>query len=523
MATEPTQSELTHSRDWVDTSFAGQLGFDSLQSCGWSNRTARRVINMDRSQLIKGLERIVGERYVLVEREDVIVYEQDGSIFQVTPEIVVLPGDAEEVAAVIKAAEAANVPIVPRGSGTGLAGGAVPAEGGIILSLARLNRILRIDLPNRVAVVEPGVINVDVSKAVAQDGFFYAPDPSSQAACSIGGNVANNSGGPHTLAYGVTTNHVLGLEVVLDGGRIVRLGGEVPDTPGYDLCGAFVGSEGTLGIVTKAILRLLRTRESVRTALAVFDAMDNATQTVVDITAAGIIPAALEIMDRTTIEAVERGAPVGLPRDAEAVLIVEVEGLREDAEQAIERARAICGRNGAREVTLAADEAERQRLWKGRKGAFGAMGVLAPNYYVQDGVVPRSQLPEMMRRIAAISKEFNLRIANVFHAGDGNLHPNILFDMRSAGELDRVIAAGAATLRACVELGGSITGEHGVGLEKKAYIGLLFSEADLEAMARVRRAFDPELRFNPAKLFPTPARCGEIRLEPSRIPAGLWI
>ena len=478
---------------------------------------------MRRDVLVHELGAIVGENYVLVEKEDVIVYEQDGSIFQVMPEIVVLPDDAEQVAAVIKLARQANVPIVPRGSGTGLAGGAVPAEGGIILSLARLNRILKIDLENHLAIVEPGVINLDVTKAIAKDGFFYAPDPSSQAACSIGGNVANNSGGPHTLAYGVTTNHVLGVEVVLDDGRIVWLGGEVPDTPGYDLCGVFVGSEGTMGIVTKVAVKLMRARESVRTLLAIFDQMDAATQTVVDITAAGIIPAALEIMDRTTIEAVERGAPVGLPRNAEAVLIVEVEGLAEHTERSSTMARAICEQNGAREVRLAANETERQRIWKGRKGAFGAMGTLAPNYYVQDGVVPRSKLPEMMRRIATISKEFNLRIANVFHAGDGNLHPNILFDMRSPGELERVIEAGAATLRACIELGGSITGEHGVGLEKKAYIGLLFNEADLEAMARVRKAFDPDGRFNPAKLFPTPASCGEVRLEPAKIAAGLWI
>jgi len=478
---------------------------------------------MSRNALINELRAIVGEHYVLIEKEDVIVYEQDGSIFQVMPEIVVLPANVEQVSAVIKAAKRANVPIVPRGSGTGLAGGAVPAEGGIVLSLARLDRILKIDLPNRIAIVEPGVINQDVTKAVAEDGFFYAPDPSSQAACSIGGNVANNSGGPHTLAYGVTTNHVLGLEVVLDDGQIIWLGGEVPDTPGYDLCGIFVGSEGTLGIVTKIAVRLMKTRESVRTLLAVFDQMDHATQTVVDITGAGIIPAALEMMDRTTIEAVERGAPVGLPRDAEAVLIVEVEGVREQTERAVEVARGICQRNGAREARVARDESERQLLWKGRKGAFGAMGALAPNYYVQDGVVPRSQLPEIMRRIAEISKQYNLRIANVFHAGDGNLHPNILFDMRTPGELDRVVEAGAATLRACIELGGSITGEHGIGIEKKAYIGLLFNEADLEAMSRVRKVFDPDGRFNPAKLFPTPVSCGEVRRQPANIPAGLWL
>lgn len=474
-------------------------------------------------ELINELRAIVGARFVLTEKEDTIVYEQDGSIFQVMPEIVVVPADTEQVSAVIKAARRANVPIIPRGSGTGLAGGAVPAEGGIVLSLARLDRILKIDLQSRIAIVEPGVINADVTKAVAKDGFFYAPDPSSQAACSIGGNVANNSGGPHTLAYGVTTNHVLGIEVVLDDGEILWLGGEVPDTPGYDLCGVFVGSEGTMGIVTKVAVRLMRIRESVRTLLAIFDQMDHATQTVVDITSAGIIPAALEIMDRTTIEAIEKGAPVGLPLDAEAVLIVEVEGLRESTERSVLLAQGICQRNHARDTKVAQDENERQSLWKARKGAFGAMGALAPNYYVQDGVVPRSKLPEMMRRIAEIGKQFNLRIANVFHAGDGNLHPNILFDMRAPGELERVVEAGAATLRACIELGGSITGEHGVGLEKKAYIGLLFNEADLEAMSRVRKSFDPDGRFNPAKLFPTPASCGEVRLQPASIPAGLWI
>src|SRR5262245_30197464 len=335
---------------------------------------------MNRAHFIADLRAIVGSHYVLAEKEDVVVYEQDGSIFQVMPEIVVLPGDVEQVSAVVRLAKQAGVPIVPRGSGTGLAGGAVPAEGGIILSLSRLNRILKIDLENRIALVEPGVINLDVTKAVTKDGLFYAPDPSSQAACSIGGNVANNSGGPHTLAYGVTTNHVLGVEVVLDDGQIVWLGGEVPDTPGYDLCGVFVGSEGTMGVVTKVVVRLMQTRESVRTVLAVFDEMDVATRTVVDITAAGIIPAALEMMDRTTIEAVETGSPVGFPRDAEAVLIVAVEGVLEQTDRSVNLVRAICQRNGAREVRVAKDDSERQLLWKGRKGAFGAMGALAPNY-----------------------------------------------------------------------------------------------------------------------------------------------
>ncbi len=473
--------------------------------------------------LVKELRQIVGDRYVLTEKEDVIVYEQDGSILQVMPEVVVLPADVAQVSAVVRAARRANVPIVPRGSGTGLAGGAVPAEGGIVLSLARMNRILEIDLKNRVAVVEPGVINIDVTKAVAKQGFFYAPDPSSQAACSIGGNVANNSGGPHTLAYGVTTNHVLGVEAVLGDGEAVWLGGRVADSPGYDLCGLFVGSEGTLGIVTKAAVRLMRTREAVQTLLAVFDRMEPATQTVVDITAAGIIPAALEMMDQLTIEAVEKGKPVGYPRDAAAVLLVELEGVREHTERAARLAEEICSRNGARQVRRAQSEAERQLLWKGRKEAFGALGALAPNYYVQDGVVPRSRLPEIMREIAEIAGRYRVRIANVFHAGDGNLHPNILFDMRVPGELDRVIEAGAAIVKACVAAGGSLTGEHGIGLEKKAYITLLFNAQDLEAMARMRRAFDPDGRFNPAKVFPTPITCAEMRRQPAKIPAGLWI
>src|SRR2546428_38265 len=380
---------------------------------------------MNRDNLVRELRAIVGDEYVLVEKEDVIVYEQDGSIMQVLPEVVVLPGTTGQSAGVVRAARRANVRIVPRGSGTGLAGGAVPAEGGVVISLARMNRILELDLRDRIAVVEPGVINQDVTKAVAAGGFFFAPDPSSQAACSIGGNIANNSGGPHTLAYGVTTNHVIEVEVVLDDGRVVWLGGRAPDPPGYDLCGAFVGSEGTLGIVTTAVLRLMRSRESVRTLLAIFDRMDAATQTVVDITGAG--------------------------------------------------------------------------------------------------VVPRSRLPEIMRQIADISARYHLRIANVFHAGDGNLHPNILFDIRIPGELDKVIAAGEEILRACVAAGGSITGEHGIGLEKKAYIGMLFSDVDLDAMAKVRKVFDPDGRFNPAKMFPTPITCAEMRRAPAKIPAGLWI
>jgi glycolate oxidase subunit GlcD len=391
------------------------------------------------------------------------------------------------------------------------------------VALTRVNRVREVDLRSRAAVVEPGVINLEVTKGIAPQGFFDAPDPSSQAACSVGGNLANNSGGPHTLAYGVTTNHALGVEVVLHDGTTVHLGGYVPDAPGYDLCGVFVGSEGTLGIVVRGVVRLMRLRENVRTLLAVFDRMDDATQVVVEITAAGIVPAALEMMDQTTIEAVERGAPVGFPRDAEAVLLVEVEGVREYTERALREVEAICRRSGAREVRAARSEAERQALWKGRKGAFGALGTLAPNYYVMDGVVPRSRLPETMRMVAEIGRRYGVRIANVFHAGDGNLHPNILFDMRVPGELDRVIEAGAAILKACVDMGGSLTGEHGIGLEKKAYMRWVFTDADLDAMARVRRVFDPATGFNPGKIFPSPPACGEPRRIPPKIPAGLWV
>ncbi len=478
---------------------------------------------MDRDALVRDLRRIVGRESVLVDPEDVIVYERDASILQAMPEIVVLPADAREVGEIVRAARRAGVPVIPRGSGTGLAGGAVPAEGGVVISLARLNHLLDVDLRNRLAVVEPGVINLEVSKQIAPAGHFYAPDPSSQAACSIGGNLANNSGGPHTLAYGVTTNHALELDVVLYDGSVVRLGGRVPDVPGYDLCGAFVGSEGTLGIVTRAVVRLMRTRESVHTLLAIFGRMDDATQAVVEITAAGVVPAALEMMDATTIEAVERGSPAGYPRDAAAVLLVEVEGVREYAERAARDVWAICTRCGAGQVRQAQSEQERQALWKGRKGAFGAMGTLAPNYYVMDGVVPRGRLPHIMREVEQIAQRYGVRIANVFHAGDGNLHPNILFDLRVPGALDNVLAASADILRACVAAGGSLTGEHGIGLEKKAYMGWLFTPEDLEAMARLRRAFDPEGRFNPAKVFPTPVSCGEARRAPPAIPAGLWI
>ena len=464
------------------------------------------------------LRRIVGDAHVLVEDADVIVYEQDGSILQAMPEIVVLPADVTQVSEVIRAARRAGFPIVPRGSGTGLAGGAVPAGGGVVVSLARLNRLLGVDYRNRTAELEPGVINLEVTKGVAKAGFFYAPDPSSQAACSIGGNLANNSGGPHTLAYGVTTNHALGVEVVLHDGSIVWLGGMVPDVPGYDLCGVFVGSEGTLGIVTRAIVRLMRAREDVRTLLAIFDSMDSATQAVVDITAAGIVPAALEMMDKTAIEAVERGAPAGYPRDAEAVLLLEVEGVREYTERALRMAHEVCTRAGARQVRAARDEQERQALWKGRKGAFGALGTLAPNYYVMDGVVPRSKLPQTMRTVAEIAEQYQVRIANVFHAGDGNLHPNILFDIRVPGALDRVIEAGAAILRACVAVGGSLTGEHGIGVEKIGQMPLLFGPDDLRTMVALRHVFDPDERANPHKVFPDAKVCVETRTPRRQAP-----
>jgi glycolate oxidase subunit GlcD len=399
---------------------------------------------------------------------------------------------------------------VPRGAGTGLSGGALAPEGSVVIECSRLNRILEIDPEDRVAVVQPGVVNADLSKAVARFGLHFAPDPSSQLACTIGGNVAENSGGPHTLKYGTTTNHVLALELVLADGEITRLGSRTGWDFGYDLVGAVVGSEGTLGVVTEATVRLTPLPEAVETLLAIFPDVVSACRAVGEVIRTGLVPAALEIVDRKTIEAIEASVyAAGLPTDAGAVLIVELDGAAELLPEQMQRVRELVAAEHATRVEVARDAAERQRLWRARKGAFGALGRLAPDLYVHDAVVPRPKLPEVLERILAIGERYGLRLSNVFHAGDGNLHPNISFDRRDADELRRVLAAGEEILRVCVEAGGVISGEHGIGTEKRDFMGLLFGKADLDAMRRLRDAFDPEHVCNPGKIFPTTRFCVE--------------
>ncbi|MBA2358251.1 MAG: FAD-binding protein [Actinobacteria bacterium] len=447
---------------------------------------------------------------IVREPEQLKTYECDGLTGHRTlPALVVLPSSTTEVQAVVRACHAAGIPFVARGAGTGLSGGALPVADGIVISLARMDRILELDLDSGRAVVEPGVTNLAVSAAVLGDGFYYAPDPSSQQVCTIGGNVAENSGGAHCLKYGFTVNHVTALEVVLPDGELVELGGEGLDQPGPDLLGAFVGSEGTLGIATRITLRLLRRPEAVRTLLAGFPSTDAAGAAVSGIVAAGILPAAVEMMDRLTIEAAEAAVHPGYP-DAGAVLIVELDGATAQVEEDLESVLELCRDAGAEEIRVAADDAERALLWKGRKAAFAAMGRVAANYYVQDGVVPRTKLPAVLRRISELEGEFGLRVGNVFHAGDGNLHPLVLYDERNAGEAERAQLLAERILEACVDAGGSITGEHGVGSDKACSMPLLFGPDDLEAMQRLRRAFDPDGLANPGKIFPTPRLCGEV-------------
>ena len=463
------------------------------------------------SAAIADLKAALAPDRVLSAPEDLLVFEYDGTIERGLPQVVVFPDSTAEVAAAVKIAARHGLPVVPRGAGTGLSGGAVAAVGGLLLVMTRLKRILEVDAVNRTALVEPGVVNLDLSKAVAGHGLYYAPDPSSQRVCTIGGNVAENAGGPHCLAYGVTTNHVLGLEVVLADGQVVWTGGAARDLPGYDLTGVIVGSEGTLCVVTKALLRLMRLPESTRTLLAIFGSIEAATEAVSAVIGAGLVPAALEMLDREIIRAVEPALHVGYPLDAGAVLLIEVEGLAESAAEDAARAKAICERLGATEVREAVAKEDRDRLWAGRKGAISAIGRISPNYYVLDGVVPRTRLPEVMKRVAAIGERFGFTIANVFHAGDGNLHPNILFDERRPGETERVLEAGAEIMRACVDAGGSVTGEHGIGLEKRDYMSWLFTEADLATMTSLKVAFGAGEQFNPCKAFPATKGCAELQ------------
>ncbi len=458
------------------------------------------------------LAAIVGDDGVLSARADLMVYECDGyTLERSAPELVALPRTTDEVARVIRASAAAGVPFVPRGAGTGLSGGCLPVFAPLMICVSRMRRIRTIDVANRRIVAEAGVVNAAVSRAVRAAGLQYVPDPSSQNACTIGGNVAENSGGPHTLKYGVTTNHVLGVELVLPDGEVVELGGVVEDTLGYDLTGVVCGSEGTFGIVTAATLRLEPIPEGVTTLLGVFETVADATATVSGVIAAGIIPAALEMMDRTIVGAVEAAFHFGFPTDAGAILIIEIDGPAAGLPQLAARIIAICEAHAARSVRTAADEAERAALWKSRKRAFGAVGRLAPNYCTQDGVVPRTRLPEILSAIEAIGARHRLRIGNVFHAGDGNIHPIILYDERDPDQVVRVLEAGREILRACVALGGSVTGEHGIGIEKMAELGLCFGPDDLATMQRVRAVFDPEQRANPGKIFPTAGVCIEQR------------
>ncbi|HKV43665.1 MAG TPA: FAD-linked oxidase C-terminal domain-containing protein [bacterium] len=473
-----------------------------------------------RTELLRELGEIVGQAHVFSEPGDLLAYEYDASNITAVPDLAVLPGSAEEVAVVLRVAARHGVPVIPRGAGTGVAAGALPIVGGLVVVMTRMNRILEIDLDNRVAVVEPGVTNIEITRAVADRGYFYAPDPSSQYASSIGGNVGHNSGGPHTIAYGVTTNHVLGLEVALPTGDLVRVGARGHDGPGFDLTGLIVGSEGTLGIVTRVWVQLLRRREALTTLLAIFADLDRASEAVTEIIGRGVGPVALEMMDRNAIQVIEPFVHAGYPLDAEAVLLVEVEGLGETLPGLGRIVEEVCRHHGASEVRLAHSEEERQALWLGRKAAFGTLGRIAINYYLHDAAVPRSRLPEIMRRVQEIAQRDGLTLVNMFHAGDGNLHPLIVFDGRIPGETERVIRAGEEMLRLCVEAGGTISGEHGIGFEKTNYMRWIFAAADLEAMHRIKAVCDPEGIMNPWKLFPTPISYSEVLMARQGDP--LW-
>jgi glycolate oxidase len=469
------------------------------------------------ASLVDELREIVGIDGVLSAGSELLVFECDGyQIEKNSPDVAVFPRTTEEAARVVQAAVRHGFPIVPRGAGTSLAGGCLPVGGGVMVVLTRMKRILEINLRDRYAVVEPGVVNAWLNQALAGKGYHYAPDPSSQGACTIGGNVATNSGGPHTLKYGVTVNHVLGLEAVLADGRVIQCGGPAEDSPGLDLVGALVGSEGTLAIVTKIWVRLTRNPQGCRTMLAVYDTIDEATNTISQIIGAGIIPAALEMMDQGIVAAVEQAYHFGFPLDAQAVLLIEVDGLEAGLDGQRDVVAALCRECGARNVQFAADATQRQLLWKSRKQAFGAIGRLSPNYCTQDGVVPRTKLPHILRRIIEISQKYDVRIVNVFHAGDGNIHPIILYDERTPGMIERVLKASGEILNECIACGGSVTGEHGIGVEKIAYMKKMFTANDLTAMERLRTAFNPDNRLNPCKMLPTAGACGAEQIHPGR-------
>jgi len=461
-------------------------------------------------RLVQRLQTGLGADKVLTDRQELRTYECDGlAHYKVTPAVVVLPRTTEQVAFVVRACVEADVPFVARGSGTGLSGGALPHADGVLVVTSQMRDILEVDTADQRAVVQPGVINLHVTRAAAPEGYYYAPDPSSQQVCSIGGNVAENSGGAHCLKYGFTTNHVTGVEVVAPDGTVVRLGGRAPDPPGYDLLGAFIGSEGTLGIATEVTVRLMRAPESVRTLLAAFPSTDEAGGAVSAVIGAGVLPAAIEMMDALAIEAAEAAVHCDYPAGAGAVLIVELDGARADVDAQFSEVERHCRDNGATEIRIAADDAERALFWKGRKSAFAAVGRISPDYIVQDGVIPRTALPEVLRRIADLSSG-GVRVANVFHAGDGNLHPLVLFDDAVPGQAEEAEIVSGAILDLCIEHGGSITGEHGVGMDKSKYMPRMYTEDDLDTMQMLRCAFDPHHLSNPGKVFPTPRLCGEV-------------
>ncbi|MBI4729971.1 MAG: FAD-binding protein [Acidobacteria bacterium] len=450
------------------------------------------------------------------------LYARDASVIEGKAAAVCFPVSTEEVQAAVRIAVAHGRAVVPRGSGTGLSGGAVPRGSDgldpVVIVTTKMDRILEVNAEERVAWVEPGVLNLDLTNAISHLGLHFAPDPSSQSACTVGGNVANNAGGPHCLAYGVTSAHVLAVEVVLPNGETALLGGLDPEPPGYDLRGLFVGSEGCMGIATRIAVRLTPSAPAIKTLLADFTSLDDAARTVGDVIAAGVIPAAMEMMDARFVEVIERSLHVGFPPDAAAMLLVETDGLAAGTEAAASAIRSIAEANGARSVRVAADAEERALLWKGRKSAFGAIALIAPNYYLHDTVVPRTRLAEVLRRINDIADAHQLALLNVFHAGDGNLHPLLLFDKRVAGTMERVLDAGKQIIRVCVDAGGVLSGEHGIGLEKTEFMPWIFSGSDLDAQARARCAFDPEHRFNPHKVLPAGSQCGDLR----SIPRGAW-
>jgi glycolate dehydrogenase FAD-linked subunit len=469
------------------------------------------------AQIRTTLEAELGKAGVLWQPADLKLYEYDGGVDKALPEVVVFPRSTEQVVAAVRVARENNLAIVGRGAGTGLSGGAIARSGGMIISFARMNRILEIDIENERAVVEPGVVNLDISLAVEPYGYFYAPDPSSQRACTIGGNVSENAGGPHTLAHGVTTNHVVSLEVVLPDLTVAQFGAAELDVPGYDVSGLLTGSEGTMVLVTKIGVRLMRKPEAIRTMLAIYNSVREAGQTVASMTARGIVPVALEMLDGPMLRMVEAATHAGYPVDAAAVLLIEVEGLIEETNEQIARIDEVCRACGARDVRVANSEEERALLWKGRKNAFGAIGRVSPTYYVQDGVVPRTRVADTLEAIGKIGEKYGIAVSNVFHAGDGNMHPILPFDPRKPGDLERAQKAGDEILEYCISVGGSITGEHGVGMEKMEMMAHLFPEETLDLMKRFKGLFDPECRLNPGKVLPTGKGCLEIRQRPEMV------